>query len=133
MDPRTRYGQLRHAVAYVRRSGPARVDLVHVLDPHRHRAKASVLSSDELARLAPDDFQRATDAARQILDAAAIPYRLHCRAGDPASEIAAQARESGCDMVIMGTRGLGLMGNLVIGSVASRVVCYVDVPVTLIK
>jgi len=124
---------LRHAIAYARSCAPARIELVHVLAPQRFRAQAAVLSSDELTRLAPEDFQRATDTARQILDAEAIAYCVHCRAGDAANEIVAQARESDCGIVVMGTRGLGLMGNLVIGSVAARVVCYVDVPVTLIK
>ena len=33
----------------------------------------------------------------------------------------------------MGTRGLGAVANLMIGSVATKVIHMVDVPVTLIK
>ena len=33
----------------------------------------------------------------------------------------------------MGTRGMGAMGNLILGSVATKVIHLVDVPVTLVK
>jgi len=41
--------------------------------------------------------------------------------------------ESGCTQVVMGTRGLGKIANLVLGSVASRVLHLINVPLTLVK
>jgi nucleotide-binding universal stress UspA family protein len=37
------------------------------------------------------------------------------------------------DEVVMGTRGMGALGTLLLGSVAYRVVHLVHVPVTLVK
>jgi nucleotide-binding universal stress UspA family protein len=51
----------------------------------------------------------------------------------PVREIAAQVRESGCAGVIMGTRGMGPIATVMIGSVANRVVQIDDGPVTLVK
>jgi nucleotide-binding universal stress UspA family protein len=53
--------------------------------------------------------------------------------GDPAAVIGSYADSRGCDMVVMGTRGLSPVGGLMLGSVASRVVHQVKIPVTLVK
>jgi nucleotide-binding universal stress UspA family protein len=53
--------------------------------------------------------------------------------GDPASAIAEYVHDKGCDAVIMGTRGLGAIGGLLMGSVARKVIHLVKVPVTLVK
>lgn len=71
--------------------------------------------------------------ARQILGQAGIPYQARYRVGAAASEIAAQVRETRCDGVVMGTRGMGPIANVMIGSVATRVVHLVEVPVILTK
>ena len=53
--------------------------------------------------------------------------------GDPAGCIAEYVGDNRCDAVIMGTRGLSPIGGLVLGSVASKVIHAVKVPVTLVK
>jgi nucleotide-binding universal stress UspA family protein len=75
----------------------------------------------------------ALQPASAVLDGAGVRYNLHCRFGEPATEIAAHVRDAGCDAVVMGTHGRGALANLVIGSVATQVVRRVDVPLTLIK
>ena len=69
----------------------------------------------------------------QILDAIHVPYRVGSRVGSPATEILQQVRDTECDAIIMGTRGMGSLANLVIGSVTTKVIHLVEVPVTLIK
>lgn len=63
--------------------------------------------------------------AHRLLEAERVRYRADTRCGPPASEIALHARESHYDGIIMGTRGLGPVPSVMIGSV--------DVPVTLVK
>jgi nucleotide-binding universal stress UspA family protein len=53
--------------------------------------------------------------------------------GDPAEVIGSYADNQHCDMVVMGTRGLGPVGGLFLGSVAAKVIQLVKVPVTLVK
>jgi nucleotide-binding universal stress UspA family protein len=53
--------------------------------------------------------------------------------GEPAPAIAAHVERHGADGVIMGTRGLGTVGGLVLGSVATKVIHLVECPVTLVK
>jgi nucleotide-binding universal stress UspA family protein len=53
--------------------------------------------------------------------------------GSPAETIDRVAREVGAHQIVMGTRGLGSLGNLFLGSVATKVVRLARVPVTLVK
>jgi nucleotide-binding universal stress UspA family protein len=55
------------------------------------------------------------------------------RGGAPAATIDQIAREESVDHIIMGTRGLGSIRGLLVGSVATQVLHLVDVPVTLVK
>lgn len=50
-----------------------------------------------------------------------------------AEAIVRTARRLRCDAIIMGTRGMTELGNLIMGSVASRVIHLAAVPVTLVK
>jgi nucleotide-binding universal stress UspA family protein len=49
------------------------------------------------------------------------------------NEIERVAREWRADQIAMGTRGMGAMGSLFLGSVAQRVVHVVTVPVLLVR
>jgi nucleotide-binding universal stress UspA family protein len=53
--------------------------------------------------------------------------------GHAGETIAEYVRQQHCNAVIMGTRGLGSTRGLVLGSVATKVVHLVNVPVTLVK
>lgn len=53
--------------------------------------------------------------------------------GMVASEIVRAATEARVDQIVLGTRGMGAMGGLFLGSVAQRVVHQANVPVLLVK
>ena len=73
------------------------------------------------------------ETARVLLDRAGVKHVEAVRTGEPAGCIADYAREYHCDAVVMGTRGLGPVAGLVLGSVAMKVVHLLDIPVTLVK
>lgn len=70
---------------------------------------------------------------RALLDEAKIAYTPHVRIGPVAETIVEFARDNGCNHIVMGTRGMGAIGTLVLGSVATKVIHLADVPVTLVK
>lgn len=76
--------------------------------------------------------RQAMSPAEAMLDAAAIPYTSAMASGFVGSMIAAYATEHGCDVIVMGTRGMGSTGQL-LGSIARQVIQFADVPVTLVK
>jgi nucleotide-binding universal stress UspA family protein len=109
---------------------------VHVLTVHRHipyGRVASAIAADEIQQYYQDEGRAALESARARLDAAGIPYAFHIGIGEPAEVIAQYAREKGCDQIIMGTRGLGSVGGLLLGSVAVKVLHLASVPVLLVK
>lgn len=67
------------------------------------------------------------------LTAAGVNFESHVDLGNVAEQVKVAVTQLGCDTVVMGTRGLGSFGGLLLGSVANRVVHEVSVPVILIK
>lgn len=107
--------------------------LLHVLDPFTFTSLGEVLAPGALERVRPAEVDRILGPAVSALQAAGVPYRIAWRVGDPAQEIAAELVDNSYDALIMGTRGISPIANLVIGSVANRILYLADVPVTLIK
>jgi nucleotide-binding universal stress UspA family protein len=119
------------------RSEPFEVDLVNVQD-------AAVGFSGLMGRDAADVGARLAARCKEIGDqvlaapqerlrAAGVVARGVVLVGEPASSIAAHVERHGADAVVMGTRGLGTVGGLVLGSVATKVIHLVKPPVTLVK
>jgi nucleotide-binding universal stress UspA family protein len=82
----------------------------------------------------PNDDQR--EACRRALDevlptlAAAVRAAGHLREGSPPQEIAAEA-EAGADLLVMGSRGYGAFGRVMLGSVSSDVLRHAPCPVLI--
>lgn len=73
------------------------------------------------------------EGAARIVEAADVRAERTVLLGDPAEIIGSYADKQHCDMVVMGTRGLGPVGGLLLGSVAMKVIHLVKIPVTLVK
>jgi len=80
-----------------------------------------------------EDGRKALDDAAKVLAAAGIPHVTKVAAGDAAHEIVEYAKAHHCEGIVMGTRGLGTIATLVLGSVAHKVLHLTHVPVTLVK
>lgn len=106
--------------------------LLNVQEPLQIRAHA-YLTQTEAKAIQAADSQHVLQPVMELLDDAGVAYRADWRIGDIASTIAGYAVEIDCESIVMGTRGLGLVGNLVMGSVADKVVHLAHVPVTLVK
>jgi nucleotide-binding universal stress UspA family protein len=82
--------------------------------------------------LAPaDDVAAVPDAAEEAarhLREAFPGWAVHSEglAGDPAGELTRRAKEWGADLIAVGSRGLGALGRLVLGSVSLKVVTEAD-------
>lgn len=123
---------IQHAASVVRDSPSIQLDLLFVVDPMVERAQAT-MSEEENQNQIHREAEQVLQPAMQVLDQAGVKYEYHSRVGSPANEIAEHSREAGCEAIIMGTRGLGPVASVVVGSTATRVVHLADVPVTLIK
>ncbi len=80
-----------------------------------------------------DEGAIALDSARKALDAAGLKYVYHIGVGDSGEVIAHFVKEKEIQQVVMGTRGMSSVANMLLGSVANKVLHLVDVPVLLVK
>lgn len=69
-------------------------------------------------------YEQDAEAMASALDAVGIPSTPHLRSGDPAHEIIAVAEEREADLIVTGTRGLGGIDRLLLGSVARNVLTH---------
>lgn len=91
------------------------------------------ISQESLNEYYRDEGTAALKQARGKLDGAGLAYAHHIGVGDPAEVIVEYAKAKGCDQIMMGSRGLGSVSGLVLGSVATKVLHLTGVPVTLIR
>ena len=110
------------------RSDGARLVLLSIAAPPRWRFTGPTYvpypTDEELQRAAWDALARA-----EALVPADVPVSSIVRLGSPAAEIVARAVEGGHDLIVMGSRGHGLLGALLLGSVSRAVVARSAVPV----
>ncbi len=78
-------------------------------------------------------YGRSAEAMATRLSAIGIPATAHVRSGDVAHEILAAARDHGADLVITGSRGLGALDRLLLGSVARNVLTHFDGSVLVMR
>lgn len=123
---------VRHAARIAKLIPGTAIELLNVQDPVLLREHAA-MSVQDISRIRDEETARLLQPARALLDAEGVSYTTCSRTGAPAGEIAQQVHEAQCDEVIMGTRGMGPVASIMIGSVAARVVHVVEVPVTLVK
>ncbi len=80
-----------------------------------------------------DEGMKALAHTRKLLDNAKVKYAYHIGVGEVGETVAQFVNELKCDQVVMGTRGMSSVANMVLGSAATKVLHLVQVPVLLVK
>lgn len=91
------------------------------------------ISSDILDEYYQEEGDKALVAARDLLANTTLPVTFEVLVGPVAETIVEYVKQHDCKHVVMGSRGLGRISGLVLGSVATKVLSLIDVPVTLVK
>jgi nucleotide-binding universal stress UspA family protein len=68
-----------------------------------------------------------------MAQAAGVKFTSKTLVGEVANVLADYAQKNDCGGIVMGTRGMGAIGNLLLGSVATKVIHLTKLPVTLVK
>ncbi|HLU79404.1 MAG TPA: universal stress protein [Burkholderiaceae bacterium] len=90
-------------------------------------------SHDEIQAYYQEEGEKALTPAKAVLDAAGIAYESEVLVGPVAQTIADYAKKKNADTIVMGTRGLGTVAGMLLGSVTTKVLSLVDIPVLLVK
>ena len=124
---------VKHLIRLVEGSQPMDVRLLNVQPPIMAGEISLIATAKMVGNLHHDKGEKTAESARALLDDAGIQYTFRIELGHIAETIARYAQNNQCEQIIMGTRGMSAMGNLILGSVAMKVIRLVDVPVTLVK
>ena len=93
----------------------------------------SMLGSAEVAAYHQEEGNKVLDPIKKFLDKHQLNYRCATVVGHPVDEILKAAASEKSHLIVMGTRGHGVIGRALIGSIAQRVVSDSDMPVLLVK
>lgn len=77
--------------------------------------------------------EQAMAQAREAIAAAGLTFHQHSAVGSPGRLLAETARQQGCDMIVIGSRGHGAASSALLGSVAQSTLEHATVPVLLVK
>lgn len=106
--------------------------VLHVAPPVPARA-AAVLAKETLASYYTDEAERVFKPIRPFFARQGLKAEFVSRNGAAADVVAAQADKGKFDLVVLGSHGHSALGNLVMGSVATKVVAQCKVPVLLVR
>jgi nucleotide-binding universal stress UspA family protein len=109
----------------------AQVIIMHVAPP-------MIVAGEVMVPLPPEDYKaQIWESFRklQATDPRARELRVETRLaeGDPAYEIVVAAKETGADLIVMGTHGRTGLSRLILGSVAEHVLRKSPCPVLTVK
>jgi nucleotide-binding universal stress UspA family protein len=125
---------VRHAVATATLIGGASIHLLNAHEPPVIYGEIAVyVPREKMEALQRQHSEAILADAEAIVKKAGLSCTKHILVGHVPQEIAEHAKKLGCDAIVMGTRGMTAVGNLVMGSVATKVVHLTDLPVTLVK
>ncbi len=106
--------------------------LLHAHPPIPYKAAAAWAGRDAVAEYYGEESEAALEPARKLLDACGMKYAVEKCVGDPAAEIVRHA-VSDADLIVMGTHGHTALANLVMGSVATKVLAGSRIPVLFLR
>ncbi|MCR3922151.1 MAG: universal stress protein [Firmicutes bacterium] len=113
------------------------VDILHVYSvPHRVHEGYTLSMVEEykiLEKEKKEQGMRILAQAAKVFDDSGIPVNSILEDGHPAETIIKQAAHGGYDMVVVGSRGLGGLKKMLLGSVSQAVVQEVSTNVLIVK
>lgn len=94
---------------------------------------ASVLDKAVLKSYYDDEAEKVLKTLRTFFDKQKVRAEFVSKVGPAAEVIVAAANKGKYDLLLMGSHGHSTLGNLVLGSVATKVMSQTDVPVLLVR
>ena len=111
---------------------PPRLTVLNV-DLPLLKAAAAKIGARAVADYHASNSKYALRHAHRVLSRAHLSFEELTLVGDPAASIAQAATEARAELVVMGSRGMTALKNLMLGSVATKVLAQSTIPVTLVR
>jgi nucleotide-binding universal stress UspA family protein len=125
---------LRHAVQRALEAPGTELVIATAHEPAQEDARTARFQP--VARIKADLQAHAQDLLRPAIEIAlnsGVGFRTEILTGDVARVLVERAEALDSIGIVLGTRGMGAVGNLMLGSVATKVIHLTRLPVTLVK
>ncbi|HAQ07221.1 MAG TPA: universal stress protein [Bacillus bacterium] len=110
--------------------GVSEITVVYVIDGQT--SKEDVLHNQDRA-VVEEKRKRRLHPVTDLLDREGLHYKLEKLHGEPGPAIVEFANKNGFDLVVVGSRGLNGLQEMVLGSVSHKVAKRVKAPVLIVK
>ncbi len=126
---------VKYAIKLLARIGsePHSVTLISVHDEAALRHARAFVGPQTVTDYLREQCEKDLKPARKLLDQAGLRHDMVMRTGHVAKEIVACADSGRFDMLLLGAKGRGPVSDLLMGSVAQRVLAAAKTPVLLVK
>ena len=126
---------VRYAAKFVGQlsSASSSITLVSVHDDVGLRHAKSYVGRDAVADYLRELSEKELKTARKVLDSTGVKHDMEIRTGHIAQEIVGCAKSGRFDLIILGAKGRGALADILLGSVAQRVLATSEIPVLLVK
>lgn len=121
---------LKHAVALAK-NGDMSLVLLHCYGELPATIGGS--ARDEIIAISQAEGHKILEPAEKICQENNIPFKTLIKAGAPGRTIVHEADAEGCDLIVMGSRGLSDFSGMVMGSVSHRVLRHATMPVLIVR
>ncbi len=109
------------------------ITLISVHDDVGLRHAKAFVGKEAVADYLRELSENELKPARKLLDSAGIKHDMEVRTGHVAREIVRCAKTGKFDLIALGAKGRGAIADLLLGSVAQRVLTMAEMPVVLVK
>ncbi|TGB05341.1 universal stress protein [Halobacillus salinus] len=110
--------------------GDGEVTIIYVIDGDQ--SKTDVLTEGDRATIEKRRHER-LQPIEKIMDEKKVPFTIEIRHGEAGPSIVDYANKNGFDIVVIGSRGLNALQEMVLGSVSHKVAKRADCPVMIVK
>ncbi|MFD0961775.1 universal stress protein [Paenibacillus chungangensis] len=120
------------AIGLMKELPEAEMTIIHVSDKAPSRSELMQAGLNMKAILEAD-AHKAIAETEKLFQQARVPYELKVAFGNPADVIVEWSQNNHTDMIIIGSRGLNAVSEVIMGSVSRKVLHQANCPVLIVK
>lgn len=124
---------VRHALRLIHAGLRASFVLANVQEPATLYEVVVAHDAEVIENVSAAAGAHALEAAQALVRAAGVEFESEVGTGDPGHVLVEIGENYGCELVIMGARGVGALRAALLGSVSSSVLHASTVPVMIVK
>lgn len=120
----------KHAVWLAQYLPDAHLEVIHVADYNKVKDEHLLAQNPEGLAL---KREQKIHPIRELAESVGVDVDVTILKGNPSQEIIKHVDEQNIDQLVIGSRGLNVFQEMVLGSVSHKVMKHADCPVTIVK